>query len=151
MGQPFRGLFFRQIQGNAEGWTYDQTVYYAVPEFRDNNFGVSNWIFYSLTPDGWPDYNNPMEEADFTNSYAAKKPVEPPQPSNPVEPTQPSNPVEPTQPSSPVEPTQPSETVTPNHSQSPQTGDHSQPVLWVSLLLVSSAIGDSAGESAEKM
>lgn len=149
-GNLSEGFFFRQIQGNAEGWTYDQTVYYAVPEFRDNNFGVSNWIFYSMTPDGWPDYNNPMEEADFTNSYAAKKPVEPPQPSNPVEPTQPSNPVEPTQPSSPVEPTQPSspveptqpsETVTPNHSQSPQTGDHSQPVLWVSLLLVSSAVG----------
>ena len=115
------GFSFLQVVGDAEGWTYDPVVYYAMPEFRGNDGGVSAWTFYEVTPDGWPDYDSPVEEMVFVNGYAAKKPVEPSQPPKPSEAPNPTHTLKPVQP--------------------PQTGDHSHLILWVSLLLVSGAVG----------
>ena len=120
-GNLSEGFFFRQVVGDADGWTYDPVVYYAMPEFRGNDGGVSAWTFYEVTPDGWPDYDSPVEEMVFVNGYAAKKPVEPtpsPKPSEAPKPTQTLKPVQP-----------------------PQTGDHSQLILWATLLVVSGAVG----------
>ena len=121
------GFSFLQVVGDAEGWTYDPVVYYAMPEFRGNDGGVSAWTFYEVTPDGWPDYDSPVEEMVFVNGYAAKKPVEPTPSPKPSEPPKPSEAPKPTQTLKPVQP--------------PQTGDHSHLILWVSLLLVSGAVG----------
>ena len=115
------GFFFRQVVGDAEGWTYDPVVYYAMPEFRGNDGGVSAWTFYEVTPDGWPNYDSPVEEMVFVNGYAAKKPVEPSQPPKPSEAPKPTQTLKPVQP--------------------PQTGDHSQLILWATLLVVSGAVG----------
>ena len=115
------GFSFLQVVGDAEGWTYDPVVYYAMPEFRGNDGGVSAWTFYEVTPDGLPDYDSPVEEMVFVNGYAAKKPVEPSQPPKPSEAPNPTQTLKPVQP--------------------PQTGDHSHLILWVSLLLVSGAVG----------
>ena len=121
------GFSFLQVVGDAEGWTYDPVVYYAMPEFRGNDGGVSAWTFYEVTPDGWPDYDSPVEEMVFVNGYAAKKPVEPTPSPKPSEPPKPSEAPKPTQTLKPVQP--------------PQTGDHSQLMLWATLLVVSGAVG----------
>ena len=126
-GNLSEGFSFLQVVGDAEGWTYDPVVYYAMPEFRGNDGGVSAWTFYEVTPDGWPDYDSPVEEMVFVNGYAAKKPVEPTPSPKPSEPPKPSEAPNPTQTLKPVQP--------------PQTGDHSHLILWVSLLLVSGAVG----------
>ena len=120
-GNLSEGFRFRQVKGSAEGWTYDETAYYAVPESWGNDVTVSQWTFYPLTAEGYPDYDNPVEEAVFVNSYAAKKPVEPTQPPKPSEAPKPTQTLKPVQP--------------------PQTGDHSQLILWATLLVVSGAVG----------
>ena len=120
-GNLSEGFRFRQVKGSAEGWTYDETAYYAVPESWGNDVTVSQWTFYPLTAEGYPDYDNPAEEAVFVNSYAAKKPVEPTQPPKPSEAPKPTQTLKPVQP--------------------PQTGDHSQLILWATLLVVSGAVG----------
>lgn len=78
------GFVIRQVKGNAEGWTYDETAYYVMPEFTDN--GPTAWTFFGIGENERPDMEKPMEEIGFTNSYNAKKPVTPPAPQKPGSP-----------------------------------------------------------------
>ena len=110
-GNLSEGFVIRQVKGNAEGWTYDETKFYAIPMFADTYTNVAGWSFLKYDENAELDYNNPIEEIGFTNSYSAKKPVVP---------------------SEPTEPTKPDDTI-----KSPQTGDTSNMVLWIALLLVS--------------
>lgn len=74
------GFVIRQVKGNAEGWTYDETKFYAMPMFADTYTNVAGWRFLKYDENAEFDYNNPIEEIGFTNSYNAKKPVTPPAP-----------------------------------------------------------------------
>ena len=74
------GFVIRQVKGNAEGWTYDETKFYAMPMFADTYTNVAGWRFLKYDENAELDYNNPIEEIGFTNSYNAKKPVTPPAP-----------------------------------------------------------------------
>lgn len=74
------GFVIRQVKGNAEGWTYDETKFYAMPMFADTYKNVAGWRFLKYGENAEFDYNNPIEEIGFTNSYNAKKPVTPPAP-----------------------------------------------------------------------
>ena len=78
------GFVIRQVKGNAEGWTYDETAYYVMPDFTDN--GSASWTFFGIKEDERVDMEKPMEEIGFTNSYNAKKPVTPPAPQKPESP-----------------------------------------------------------------
>ena len=108
-GNLSEGFVIRQVKGNAEGWTYDETKFYAIPTFADSYSNVTGWRFLKYDENAELDYNNPIEEISFTNSYNAKKPVTPPAP----------------------QPTPQPET--------PDTGDSSMTVLWIALLFVSGA------------
>ena len=82
-GNLSEGFVIRQVKGNAEGWTYDETKFYAIPIFVDSHTNVASWRFLKFDENAEPDYNNPMAEISFTNSYNAKKPVTPPTPQQP--------------------------------------------------------------------
>ena len=125
-GNLSEGFVIRQVKGNAEGWTYDETKFYAIPMFADTYTNVAGWSFLKYDENAELDYNNPIEEIGFTNSYSAKKPVVP---------------------SEPTEPTKPDDTI-----KSPQTGDTSNMVLWIALLLVSgsAAIGTTVVSRKKK-
>ena len=79
-GNLSEGFVIRQVKGNAEGWTYDETKFYAIPMFADTYTNVAGWRFLKYDENAELDYNNPIEEISFTNSYNAKKPVTPPAP-----------------------------------------------------------------------
>ena len=79
-GNLSEGFVIRQVKGNAEGWTYDETKFYAIPTFDDTYTNVACWRFLKYDENAELDYNNPIEEIGFTNSYNAKKPVTPPAP-----------------------------------------------------------------------
>ena len=79
-GNLSEGFVIRQVKGNAEGWTYDETKFYAIPIFADTYTNVAGWRFLKYDENAELDYNNPIEEISFTNSYNAKKPVTPPAP-----------------------------------------------------------------------
>ena len=79
-GNLSEGFVIRQVKGNAEGWTYDETKFYAMPMFADTYTNVAGWRFLKYDENAEFDYNNPIEEIGFTNSYNAKKPVTPPAP-----------------------------------------------------------------------
>ena len=79
-GNLSEGFVIRQVKGNAEGWTYDETKFYATPMFADTYTNVAGWRFLKYDENAELDYNNPIEEIGFTNSYNAKKPVTPPAP-----------------------------------------------------------------------
>ena len=79
-GNLSEGFVIRQVKGNAEGWTYDETKFYATPMFADTYTNVAGWRFLKYDENAELDYNNPIEEIVFTNSYNAKKPVTPPAP-----------------------------------------------------------------------
>ena len=85
-GNLSEGFVIRQVKGNAEGWTYDETKFYATPMFADTYTNVAGWRFLKYDENAEPDYNNPIEEIGFTNSYNAKKPVTPPAPQKPESP-----------------------------------------------------------------
>ena len=85
-GNLSEGFVIRQVKGNAEGWTYDETKFYAIPLFVDSYESVGGWSFLKFDQNDEPEYNNPMEEISFTNSYNAKKPVTPPTPQKPESP-----------------------------------------------------------------
>ena len=125
-GNLSEGFVIRQVKGNAEGWTYDETKFYAIPMFADTYTNVAGWSFLKYDENAELDYNNPIEEIGFTNSYSPKKPVVP---------------------SEPTEPTKPDDTI-----KSPQTGDTSNMVLWIALLLVSgsAAIGTTVVSRKKK-
>ena len=82
-GNLSEGFVIRQVKGNAEGWTYDETKFYAMPMFADTYTNVADWRFLKHDENAELDYNNPIEEISFTNSYNAKKPVTPPAPETP--------------------------------------------------------------------
>lgn len=106
------GFVIRQVKGNAEGWTYDETKFYAMPMFADTYTNVASWRFLKYDENAELDNNNnPIEEIGFTNSYNAKKPVTPPAPQKPESPK----------------------------TESPKTGDSNMAGLWVALLFVSAA------------
>ena len=85
-GNLSEGFVIRQVKGNAEGWTYDETKFYAMPMFADTYTNVAGWRFLKYDENAEPDYNNQMEEIGFTNSYNAKMPVTPPAPQEPKSP-----------------------------------------------------------------
>ena len=74
------GFVIRQVKGNADGWTYDETKFYAIPIFADSYESIRDWSFLKFDQNNEMEYNNPLEEIGFTNSYSAKKPVTPPAP-----------------------------------------------------------------------
>ena len=78
-GNLSEGFVIRQVKGNAEGWTYDETKFYAIPQFVDSYESVRGWSFRKFDQNNELEYNNPIEEIGFTNSYNAKKPVTPPE------------------------------------------------------------------------
>lgn len=114
-GNLSEGFVIRQVKGNAEGWTYDETMFYAVPLFADSYDSVRGWVFLKFDENGELEYNDPMEEIGFTNSYSAKKPDTPPAPLKPDTPPAPQKP------------------------ETPKTGDGSMMGLSVALAIVSGA------------
>ena len=115
-GNLSEGFVIRQVKGNAEGWTYDETKFYAIPMFADTYTNVAGWSFLKYDENAELDYNNPIEEIGFTNSYNAKKPVTPPASQVPDTPS------------------------TPQKSESPKTGDSSNIWLWTALAFISSGV-----------
>lgn len=85
-GNLSEGFVIRQVKGNADGWTYDETKFYAIPVFVDSYESVGDWSFFKFDQNNEMEYNNPLEEIGFTNSYSAKKPVTPPETQNPEAP-----------------------------------------------------------------
>lgn len=81
-GNLSEGFVIRQVKGDAEGWTYDETKFYARPIFADSYSNVAGWSFLKYDENAELDYNNPTEEIGFTNSYNAMNPVTPPSPQN---------------------------------------------------------------------
>lgn len=79
-GNLSEGFVIRQVKGNADGWTYDETKFYAIPIFADSYESIRDWSFLKFDQNNEMEYNNPLEEIGFTNSYSAKKPVTPPAP-----------------------------------------------------------------------
>lgn len=114
-GNLSEGFVIRQVKGNADGWTYDETKFYAIPVFVDSYESVRDWSFLKFDQNNEMEYNNPLEEIGFTNSYSAKKPVIPQEPKKPVTPPATQNP------------------------EAPKAGDNSMKALWITLLLVSAA------------
>ncbi len=114
-GNLSEGFVIRQVKGNAEGWTYDETMFYAVPMFVDSYDSVRGWVFLKFDENGELEYNDPMEEIGFTNSFNAKMPVTPPAPQEPDTPPAPQKP------------------------ESPKTGDGSTLGLSIALVIVSGA------------
>ena len=82
-GNLSEGFVIRQVKGNAAGWTYDETKFYAVPVFVDSYESVGAWSFCKFDENNELDYNNPIREIGFTNSFNAKMPVTPPAPETP--------------------------------------------------------------------
>ena len=125
-GNLSEGFVIRQVKGNAEGWTYDEAKFYAIPMFADTYTNVAGWSFLKYDENAELDYNNPLEEIGFTNSYSAKKPVVP---SEPTEPTKPGT-----------------------SDRNPQTGDTSNLALWIALLFISggAAIGTTVVSRKKK-
>ena len=77
-GNLSEGFVIRQVKGNAEGWTYDETKFYAIPGFADTYTNIVGWRFLKYDENAELDYNNPIDEIGFTNSYNANAPVSPP-------------------------------------------------------------------------
>lgn len=121
-GNLSEGFVIRQVKGDAEGWTYDETKFYAIPLFVDSYESVRGWSFLKFDQNDEPEYNNPIEEIGFTNSYNAKKPVDPPKPTD--TPT-------------PVDPPKLQES---EKTEVPKTGDNTMTVLWIALLFVSGGV-----------
>ena len=82
-GNLSEGFVIRQVKGNAAGWTYDETKFYAVPVFVDSYESVGGWSFFKFDQNNGLDHNNPLREIGFTNSFNAKMPVTPPAPETP--------------------------------------------------------------------
>ena len=73
-GNLSEGFVIRQVKGNAKGWTYDETKFYAVPIFVDSHTNITGWSFLKYDENAELDYNNTIEKIGFTNSYNAKSP-----------------------------------------------------------------------------
>ena len=114
-GNLSEGFVIHQVKGNAAGWTYDESIFYAMPLFVDSYDSVRGWAFFKFDEKGELEYNDPMEEIGFTNSYSAKKPVTPPAPEPPKKP------------------------VTPPAPETPKTGDGSMIAFSIAMAIVSGA------------
>ena len=114
-GNLSEGFVIHQVKGNAAGWTYDESIFYAMPLFADSYDSVRGWAFFKFDEKGELEYNDPMEEIGFTNSYSAKKPVTPPAPEPPKKP------------------------VTPPAPETPKTGDGSMIAFSIAMAIVSGA------------
>ena len=114
-GNLSEGFVIHQVKGNAAGWTYDESIFYAMPLFADSYDSVRGWAFFKFDEKGELEYNDPMEEIGFTNSYSAKKPVTPPAPEPPEKP------------------------VTPPAPETPKTGDGSMIAFSIAMAIVSGA------------
>lgn len=114
-GNLSEGFVIHQVKGNAEGWTYDENRFCAIPVFADSYDSVKGWVFLKFDENGELEHNDPMEEIGFTNSYSAKKPDTPPAPQEPDTPPAPQKP------------------------ESPKTGDGSTLGLSIALVIVSGA------------
>ena len=125
-GNLSEGFVIRQVKGNAEGWTYDETKFYAIPMFADTYTNVAGWSFLKYDENAELDYNNPIEEIGFTNSYNAKKPVTPPASQEPDTPPAQQKP------------------------ESPKTGDSSNLIGWLAALFVSGGVLTLLGVSGKK-
>ena len=82
-GNLSEGFVIRQVKGNAAGWTYDETMFYAIPLFVDSYESVGGWSFFKFDQNNGLDHNNSLREIGFTNSFNAKMPVTPPAPETP--------------------------------------------------------------------
>ena len=82
-GNLSEGFVIRQVKGNAAGWTYDETKFYAIPDFAESYESVGGWSFFKFDQNNGLDHNNPLQEIGFTNSFNAKMPVTPPAPETP--------------------------------------------------------------------
>ena len=69
-GNLSEGFKFAQVKGSADGWTYDETVYYIAPTVSDT--GVTSFVIFP-GEDGWG--NTTLENVEFTNSYYAEAPA----------------------------------------------------------------------------
>ena len=72
-GNLSEGFVIRQVKGNAAGWTYDETKFYAIPVFVDSYESVGAWSFCKFDQNNELDHNNPIREIGFTNSFNANK------------------------------------------------------------------------------
>ena len=61
-GNLSEGFVIRQVKGNAEGWTYDETKFYAIPMFADTYTNVAGWSFLKYDENAELDYNNPIDD-----------------------------------------------------------------------------------------
>lgn len=119
------GFYVREVNGEAENWTYSDKVWYVAPQWIDQEEG--DLAAYPTTKetseDG--DYyiidNEPAEEMVFENIYTANKVVVP---EAPVAPEAPEAPATPEAPAAP---------------EAPATGDSNNAALWLALLCVSGA------------
>ena len=132
-GNLSEGFVIHQVKGNAEGWTYDENKFYATPVFADSYDSVKGWVFLKFDENGELEYNDPMEEIGFTNSYSAKKPDTPPAPQKP------DTPPAPQKPDTPPAPQKPDTPPAPQKPESPKTGDGSTLGLSIALVIVSGA------------
>ena len=76
-GNLSEGFVIRQVKGNAAGWTYDETKFYAIPDFVESYESVGSWSFFKFDENNELDHNNPLQEIGFTNSFNAKMPETP--------------------------------------------------------------------------
>lgn len=76
-GNLSEGFVIRQVKGNAAGWTYDETKFYAIPDFVENYESVGSWSFFKFDENGELEHNDPIREIGFTNSFNAKMPETP--------------------------------------------------------------------------
>lgn len=76
-GNLSEGFVIRQVKGNAAGWTYDETKFYAIPDFVEGYESVGSWSFFKFDENGELEHNNPIQEIGFTNSFNAKMPETP--------------------------------------------------------------------------
>lgn len=76
-GNLSEGFVIRQVKGNAAGWTYDETKFYAIPVFVDSYESVGGWSFFKFDQNNGLERNNPLQEIGFTNSFNAKMPETP--------------------------------------------------------------------------
>ena len=63
-GNLSEGFKFAQVKGSADGWTYDETVYYIAPQISDS--GATSFVIFP-GDDGFG--NTTLEKVEFTNSY----------------------------------------------------------------------------------
>ena len=94
--------------------------------FADTYTNVAGWSFLKYDENAELDYNNPIEEIGFTNSYNAKKPVTPPASQEPDTPPAQQKP------------------------ESPKTGDSSNLIGWLAALFVSGGVLTLLGVSGKK-